>query len=147
MWSRRLSLILGGDESYYRDGSCGVEGFLWHWEEMTVNTETVAWSRCLSLTLGGDESYYRDGSCGVEVFLWHWEEMKVITETGRVEQKSFSDTGRRWKLLQRRVVWSRSLSLTLGGDESYYRDGSCGVEVFLWHWEEMKVNTETGRME
>jgi hypothetical protein len=25
----------------------------------------------------------------------------------------------------------RRLSLTLGGDESYYRDGSCGVEVFL----------------
>jgi hypothetical protein len=28
-------------------------------------------------------------------------------------------------------VWSRSLSMTLGGDESYYRDGSCGVEVIL----------------
>ena len=40
MWSRSLSLTLGGDESYYRDGSCGVE----------------VWSRSLSLTLGGDES-------------------------------------------------------------------------------------------
>jgi hypothetical protein len=28
-------------------------------------------------------------------------------------------------------VLCRSLSLTLGGDESYYRDGSCGVEVFV----------------
>ena len=168
MWSRSLSLTLGGDESYYRDGSCGAEVFLWHWEEMKVITETgrvvqksfsdtgrrwkllqrrVVWSRSISLTLRGDESYYRDGSREVEVFLWHWEEMKFITETGHVVQKSFYDTGRRWKLLQRRVVWSRSLSLTLGGDESYYRDGSCGVEVFLWHWEEMKVITETGRLE
>jgi hypothetical protein len=102
------------------------------------------WSRSHSLTLGGDENYYRDGSCGVEVFLWHWEEMKVITETGLVVQKSFSDTERRWQLLQRWVVWNRNISLTLGGDASYYRDGSCGVEVFLWHWEEMKVITEKG---
>jgi hypothetical protein len=72
----------------------------------------VVWSRSISLTLRGDESYYRDGSCEVEVFLWHWEEMKFITETGHVVQKSFYDTGRRWKLLQRRVVWSRNLSLT-----------------------------------
>ena len=32
---------------------------------------------------------------------------------------------------QRRVVWSRWLSLNLGGDDSYYRDGSREVEVFL----------------
>jgi hypothetical protein len=44
-------------------------------------------------------------------------------------------------------VWSRRLSLTLGGDESYFRDGSRGVEVFLLHWEEMKVITEMGRVE
>ena len=59
MWSRSLSLTLGGDESYYRDGSCGV----------VLLQRRVVWSRSLSLTLGGDESYYRDGSCGVEVFL------------------------------------------------------------------------------
>jgi hypothetical protein len=48
MWSRRLSLNLGGDDSYYRDGSRGVEVFLPVSEKDFYSTRPVSVITCIS---------------------------------------------------------------------------------------------------